>query len=385
MNVQTLADKLNASPWRGCIAETGIGMPFSAQYLMIPGASSTILAVSNDYGNLSRVAGRAVSLERVRQIAALKLDVARTHLDKTPYNASKAFGLAISGAHYDDKQSHAWVYLATDDGDWWFHTYFDTGMGRALVADRLKDVVTLFLLQAFFNDVSWAEWCQEIDQVGIDVLYGPGIGDVERMMMLSDKNPLAVRNGVFCRTVDVVRDHAHIYPGSFNPPTNAHLDVGEEFQCLFEITRSHCFKNASSIENVLHRVRMLNAVGQPVLITDLPMYVDKYQYLKNVTEEVNFVMGVDAWNNMIARHQYVSDNWLGEQMPNVSFTVFGREGHEMQCNKVSESLKFTRHRNSHKWSSTHVRESDEPHMHDALPPIVAEYIKNYGLYLDGRN
>lgn len=345
---------------------------------MLPGASSTILEVSNDYANLAGYTGRAVSLERVKQVARLKRDLANSHLDKIQFNGNKGFGLAISGAHYEDKESHAWVYLSTNEGEWWFHKWFAAGQKRMHVASMLADEVHSFVQQALFNSTTWIDFASK--KSGIDVMYGPGISDVERLMLLSPGNPLAVRNGVFCRTVDVVRDHAHVYPGAFNPPTASHLDIGQEFECLFEITRSHVYKNAISVEDLLHRVRMLNSVGQSVLITDLPMYFEKYNYLTRQTGEVNFVMGTDAWNHMIARHQYPSDEFLTEKMPNASFTVFERDGHEMNDNQIGRSLEVTKHRNSHKWSSTHVREAEDSHEHDALPEAIKQYVKNHNLY-----
>ena len=60
-------DKVNDSPWMGSICEVGIGVPFQASFLEVPGASKTILFTHCPYHkelqNLEFKNSRSVSYE----------------------------------------------------------------------------------------------------------------------------------------------------------------------------------------------------------------------------------------------------------------------------------------------------------------------------------
>lgn len=395
--------RLNTSPWKGVISEVGLGLEFSSRMLMVPGASKTVIGVNCDYAGLDvRKGVRSVSLENARRMAEENLAAAvETAGDFEP--TEERFGFAITGAHYQDRDSHGWMYLATPN--WGAYMHFTVALpehyreyckvteaeSRAMVAKVMVGRAKWFLNACMLERGSWAQHIASLDGEleidHIDVLYGPGLSDVERLLLLRPLNPLAYRNGEFQRVIDVVRAYPTIYPGAFNPPTKRHLNVGN---VLFEISQQHYYKGAMDLEDLLHRIRMLNAASRPILITQAPRFVDKVATLRKVcdADRIEFLLGADAWNATIVHHQYPSTNWLAEQLGNTTFRVMPRLGVDIDHNQVGNTLDMVEEVVDHAFegvNSTTVRNSEFPDTHDYLTSQVGDYVGNHKLYLTDAN
>jgi nicotinic acid mononucleotide adenylyltransferase len=387
--MKDFADKLNASSWRGVISEVGVGMPFSAEFVSIPGASKTILHTDCPYVDIERPGDmRAVSLENVKRVAHVNLAKARKIVSQTAYaNVEHLFGLSISGAHYNDRDSHMFMYLATPKWDAYMHFSIAANSDRVEVGRIAIDYIMWFLTGCLLSKEPWSVQIERLRRSllknNVDILYAPGVSDTERLLLLTPNNPLVYANGAFQRVMDYIRACPTIYPGSFNPPTRFHLSVRS---CLFEISQTHTHKHTISTEDMLHRVRMLAAVDRPVLLTQTPYFVDKYKLLEKYMPDsgITFVMGADVWNLLVQPHLYPSHQWLSEQMPKAKFLVLPRAGHNVNkfLNPISEYLKWEYvEENAEECSSTAVRESEVPSDHDFLADRVQEYVKKHGLYL----
>lgn len=384
--IEYLTTKLNASSWRGIISEVGVGIPFSAKYISIPGASNTILHMDSPYAGIGRPGNmRAVSLENAKRIAHSNLLKATLHVAQTEHsNQQHLFGLAITGAHYSKRSSHAWVYLATPEGDAYMHFYTKYPVAsRDDLGKMVIQYVSWFLYNCLIED-DWVKGLTE-NKWSIDVLYAAGLSDFERLLLLREDNPLAWGvNGRLMRVEDLVRDAGTVYSGSFNPPTKRHLANAEG--CLLEISQKHVYKGDVSSEDLLHRIRMLQAAGRGVLVTKAAKFIDKYmlllRYLElNAKHKVTFKVGVDAWNATIARHQYPSHAWLGEHMPYGRFEILPREGYRREDSPITENLDYTlAHAEASAESSTSVRNADIPCEHEFLTPEISSYIRQHNLY-----
>jgi hypothetical protein len=322
--MQAFCNSLNASGWRGVISEVGIGLDFSAGYLRHPGASQTILGINCDYGGIDRPTDmRAVSLENAKRLAIESL--AKVRLRAGEYDTQKQFGLAITGAHYEDRPSHAWVYIATPNWDAYMHCSISASRDRNFVGGVLATRVRWFMQSCMLSTDSWVKHIEELgdsmDVHNIDVLYAPGVSDIERLLLLRPKNPLAYVDGKFERAIDVVREYSSVYSGAFNPPTKRHLDF---HGVLYEISQQHCYKGGIALEDLLHRMRMLSLSGKAALLTQAPRFIDKRNVLMDTLgmTSIEFVVGADAWNATVAHHQYPSTEYLAEKLgPNVQFTA----------------------------------------------------------------
>ena len=385
--IEYLTAKLNASSWRGCVSEVGVGIPFSAKYVSIPGASKTILHIDSPYAGIDKPSNiRAVSLENAKRIAHANLLKATLHVAHTDHsNQQHLFGLAITGAHYPKRASHAWVYLATPNGDAYMHFYtpYPIASRDELGKEVIKNV-SWFLYNCLIEN-DWVKGLTE-NKWSIDVLYAAGISDFERLLLLREDNPLAWNaNGRLMRVEDLVRGMSTIYSGSFNPPTKRHLENAQD--CLCEISQKHVYKGNISSEDLLHRIRMLQAAGKSVLVTKAAKFIDKYilllRYLDaSAKQKITFRVGVDAWNATIARHQYPSHEWLGEHMPYGRFEILPRVGYRREESPVADHLDYTlAHAEASAESSTSVRNADNPHEHKFLTTEICNYVRRHGLYL----
>jgi nicotinic acid mononucleotide adenylyltransferase len=384
--IEYLATKLNASSWHGVISEVGVGIPFSAKYVSIPGASNTILWLESDYAGMeNNPCVRAVSLENARDIAHKNLHRATKHVSLTEHSDQQhLFGLSITGAHYPKRPSHAWVYLATPDGDAYMHFYTKYPVTSR---DELGKTVIQYVSWFLYNCLIENDWVRGLTENKwyIDVLYATGISDFERLLLLRENNPLAWNaNGRLMRVEDLVRGTSTVYSGSFNPPTKRHLQNGEG--SLLEISQKHVYKGDVSSEDLLHRIRMLQAAGRGVLVTKAAKFIDKYllllRYLDvSAKQKITFKVGVDAWNATIARHQYPSHDWLGAHMPFGRFEILPREGYSCEDSPITQNLDYTlADAPASAESSTSVRSADVPYEHDFLTPKISNYIKHHNLY-----
>lgn len=385
--MEAFCDSLNQSSWRGIVTEVGIGLEFSSRYLRVPGASKTIIGVNCPYDDKTRPHDmRAVSLNNARRLAQTNL--ALTGIKEGYENPDTLFGLAITGAHYQNRESHAFVYIATPKWDAYMHFSIGANNSREWVGRIVSERVQWLIEGAMLSTTPWQQHIEDIgdslETHNIDVLYAPGVSDVERLLLLRPGNPLAFHNGQFRRVTDVVRTFPMVYPGAFNPPTKEHLLATG----IFEISQQHYYKGGLSIEDMIHRMRMLDLESKPVLLTQAPRFIDKYKLLKRYSPDERFIflLGMDAWNMTIPHHQYPSEKWLHEQMPDVEFWIKPRVGIELYENGVSKHLTYkVLEGEGSEINSTAVRESEHSQDHEYLTPTVSEYIMRQGLYKNGQD
>lgn len=379
--MESFCNKLNVSPWRGVVTEVGIGLEFSSRYLRVPGASKTIQGVNCPYIDSGRPHDmRAVSLENAKRLAEQALAQTSININDNPEHL---FGLAITGAHYPNRDSHAWVYIATPKWNAWMHFSIAANADREWVGRIVSDRVQWLMEGCMLSNDTWRGYIENISDSlethNIDVLYAPGVSDFERMLLLRPNNPLGFKNGKFCRVVDLLRQYQSIYPGSFNPPTRCHLQCSE----LFEITQTHDHKPGASIEDMLHRVQMLSMSGKDVLITQAPKFIDKYKLIqkRNENSDISFILGADTWNCLVSQHQYPYNKWLSEQMPKAEFLIAKRRGFAPCINGVANYMKHSIWELPlQEFSSTAVREAEVPAGHEYLTPEVSDYIRKQELY-----
>ena len=377
-------ERLNQSPWKGIISEVGMGLEFSSRLLRVPGASQTVLGVNCDYAGLDRPDGmRAVSLENATLMASNNLAASKFNLIELEPSDHR-FGLAITGAHYPDRESHGWICLKTDQYLAYMHFSLEKRDDRQDLGRWVSMIAAWFVEECLLNTEGWTSRLthvhSELNFARIDVLYAPGVSDFERLLLLKEDKALVYHRGTFHRVVDYLRESNIIYPGAFNPPTTKHLDA----TALFEISQSHFYKGNVDAEDLLHRVRMLDLEDKPTLITRAPRFVDKYRLIKSYspTAPVNFLVGADAWNATIIAHQYPNHPWLSDMMRDAHFIIMPREGVSIDKTPVSDHLDFIIREPGHfeDQSSTAVRGFTFSSEHKFVTNKIGQYILKHELY-----
>jgi nicotinic acid mononucleotide adenylyltransferase len=386
-------DKLNKSPWKGHIVEVGAGIPFTQALTLTSGASETLLGMECPYGRADAGTGivtKRVSQHYVGSAARAALKKGDSFLGQHDYN-QHLFGLAISAAHYgteSNRTSHAWVAIATQEDTSYLHFsagdfpgYKDRETFSKLVCDTVIWFMSQVLLHEYQSWIDAIKICNITSGVYIDVLYAPGVSDIERLLLLDENNPLAYKDGQFRRVVDILRQHDTIYPGSFNPVHKAHLNNGKG--ALFELSQKNCYKGDISLEDLLHRIRMLDLCGVPILITRSPLFLQKHALVSKVSPPRNgykYVIGADAWNAFVNPLQYAQDGQeLEEFFENAIFKVFARPKVEVVENQVTKHLNYKIALDAgepSEYSSTEIRKGNL----EGVAPKVAKYIRDHNLY-----
>ena len=168
-----------------------------------------------------------------------------------------------------------------------------------------------------------------------------------------------------------------MYRGSFNPPTNAHLEIGGD--ALFEICRHNARKGEIKNEDLAHRIRMLNLLGKGVLIiqhhSHFVQLADELER-RGGSPDIEYIMGTDTFNQVCkdaseGRNGYYRDL---DRLTKMSIVVNERDG--VPLHPLKDKLKIrvlSRHNN---YSSTQARSGD----HSQINSLVRDYIVQNNLY-----
>ncbi len=367
--------ELNKSPWRGVISEVGIGLEFTAGLMGTKGVSNTVFCATCDYDRTNPVRKdiRKVSLEYVKEEASQNYCDAVTFTEC--FENHENFGLSISGAHYQDRRSHAWVAVTTARYDAYMHIELPRSYGdRRCQSRELSEAIQWFLSIALLKK----NWMSLKVPRGVDVIYAPGISDVERLIMLRSDDLLAYQNGQFIRVIDALRSNRYVYPGSFNPPTKAHTHLPTELKSgvLYEISIAHHSKGNIAVEDLLHRIRMLNAVDKTVIISRASTFVEKHKVIKSyVSDGKHFVAGADVWNELVSEPGVVND----DRLSGTTFMICERGNYVVAPNRAYNNVEqyIFDHR---EYSDVNSSDARDRRILKFLDESVRKYISNHGLY-----
>jgi hypothetical protein len=292
MNFKEFCNDLNASPWMGAICEVGIGLPFQFMFTNQPGASKTILFAHCPYSKAFQPndVPRSVSHEMA---ARYSWDNYWKCLENDDVQSEHLFSVAVSAAHKmtgERGQSHGWVSVVAGlkgnrkpnaySFHWRLNKDYDRRNGGEVVAKH----IAWFLQKILLN--KWDSWGAAIESLpaswkntnafSIDVIRAPDISIEEHLLLAKKGTPLLFHHNEFKRPVDYLRQYSRTYRGSFNPITISHESIGHG--ALFEISLDNARKGKVTLEDLVHRITMIDLAERPILITsEDPLFVDLHK------------------------------------------------------------------------------------------------------------
>lgn len=119
----------------------------------------------------------------------------------------------------------------------------------------------------------------------------------------------------------------HVVPGSFNPPHDGHwwlydhagVEKGEVR--YFELSKARVGKEDLSDDEVRSRVRLFQGKAN-VIVTQAPMFTDKYKVLKWFADKIVFHIGIDTYERLLK----MDGLEVIEAMSDARFCVYARAG-----------------------------------------------------------
>jgi nicotinic acid mononucleotide adenylyltransferase len=410
MYKDTFWNLLHASPWMGMVCETGLGMPFTDACTKIPGASGTLLYSESPYNKKMQpdIGRPSVSREMAEHLAQRLWSKIESAFSNDILQANR-FALAVTGAYKrpDERgQTHGWVCLKTgsSSGEIRTHTMHftipkregggkeplnspewtknSTEISREEAIRRTLKIVSRFVAE-----------CLELEQHtetgnhfgpgpywGIDVYnHHDGVDLEDHLRLVNKTNPLVYHAGEFHRAQSYLRKYTRIMRGSFNPIHDWHLEMGGK-KCLYEISLSNARKGQVRFDDLAHRVKMLDLMGVPVLITTgHGTFVELNRMLRHLglEEEIIYVVGMDTMHAIVHDHYIPHEGYLDHLKAGVHFEAWSRYGIDNTIENdrgLSIEVKSTENRKHH--SSTAARDGE----HDHVPEPVSQYIIENKLY-----
>ena len=367
--------KLNASHWKCSISEIGLGVPFTSEMLKYAGASNTLLRMECPYNKVFQpdLVKSSISEYTVNQIS---YDLYKQIVDR-PYilsDSDKLFTLSVSGAHKTAEEAgetHVWACIRTgihSGASRSLHFWMPKTLSREEAIETCKYAVIDFVNETLFGQTinNWRSWI-----IYVDVKDGVSLKDFI-YKNLNQPNPLVYQHGVFLRATDVIRRATKVFRGSFNPPTLAHEAMGQN--ALFELSTENRRKGRVDLDDLVHRLKMLETLGVPVLITSgCPTFVDLHHLLVTkgaVTDRLQYIVGTDTLNAI------VNDNIGLDTLKEVQFLVHERPGHQIVSdNKTLVYETFSLPADLCAISSSHARSTST-----GVSVAVLKYMTEKGLY-----
>ena len=121
-----------------------------------------------------------------------------------------------------------------------------------------------------------------------------------------------------------------VVPGSFNPLHDGHWWIFKNIprdQKCFEISRSRVGKEDLSDDEIAWRTSQFK--GANVVITQAPLFSDKYEHFRKLADVVIFHIGIDTYERLIQ----MSGRAAIEEMQLATFIVYDRCGATLPADK----------------------------------------------------
>jgi nicotinic acid mononucleotide adenylyltransferase len=275
--------------------------------------------------------------------------------------------------------THGWLVLQSAHKQYRIHWYVtDKSWTRKTVANEVSKLIRHTV--AHFNNelrvptplIGYIREYSPLFQ--IDVCESPDTGLAE-MIALSGATLIAIHKGKQQRVIDVLREYYSIFPGSFNPPTLAHQEMGKD--ALWELSIYNADKGLISIQEIMHRVEMINLIGNPVLISKVPTFDMKEKALHDIGyfNEHNYVVGIDTYTRIVDEKYYFHVTTAKEYFKKMNFLVFSKEKVELDHSWFADVSCVVKDLPDGR--STEVRHNCRMELVDAR---IATYIRSRGLY-----
>jgi nicotinic acid mononucleotide adenylyltransferase len=323
----TQIQKIHASDMFGIFIEMGLGNPVSSKLCEVPGASNTVFCAENPYNgdysrNLFGIEGRVVSLEAVRKIMssdrvnALVLKDSRIN---TVFVSSFQIG-------NDDKSTHGYVGIKYKDEVKYYHISIHHPSNRTEYIRLIAETCLNLLTNEDYTHVDGV-W---------DSNLKPLYSDTFHYLNKGNHGLSYIENGNILRLEDLLRSANKgliIYKGSFNPITNAHLKIMSEssrqypnYKTCFSISMNTYDKGTPNWDNLKERIRLINKLGNSVLLYQSPLFDSMHktlQYKYENGKDIVYVMGADTADRYL-------NNDAALWMENRKFLVFDRDNFEIE-------------------------------------------------------
>lgn len=396
--------RLNTSPWKIAICEMGLGVPFANAITRVPGASATLIYSECLYhkGMQPDIGHSSVSREMATVIAdRLK----RQALSHGAAGSKNLVSICVTGSHkrvWERGETHGWVVAVTPDyathamhfsipklvedsleplgSHAWLTNCREVEVTRTEAIDRTLKAVQIFLSHVL-EPAETRQWSMGSQpDINIDVFSTLTMED--HLDLLNVRNPLLYHRGQFHRTTSYIRRYKKILRGSFDPVTKAHMKIGGK-DSIFEISVHNAEKGIIKKSDLIHRIRMLDAIDVPVMITkECPTFVDLHRMLaiNGIQEDITYPVGHDTMSRIVSDQYVPSEGYLDPLcgIPQANFEVwFPSDGaFEPLPPRATKLLRFTTRHESMPHRSTSAREGDL----SAIDPRVQEYIRKHRLY-----
>lgn len=369
---------------KGIFVEVGAGCPVYNKLCQYPNTASKLVYSTespNDWNYNQKIYGhtdiRAVSAEVLNHIIDCRLyDLKAANKDNIEVDYILTNTVQI--ANTDDKETHGWfgIYELTTNRRLFYHftipNYLELSrpeqisiiseIGIDLLRQKTSEYVDIILDQNLETDME-----HTLSNLKICRLEKNSKNNVNSSVVFT-------KNGETLRLTEFLRkdfDSLVLFKGSFDPIHDQHISmlqsakdhIGENTYGVFciSIMNREIMKHGISIDNLIKRIKLINALGFSVIIDRLGYFQDNYKHLSNnpsfiTTKKMLFyVLGADTFERLLQDNIKSAREGIAIPEYNCRFLYTDRNNIEIQHGKEISSTLLELE--ASEVSSTQIREA----------------------------
>ena len=299
----SLIKNIHDSNTYGVFIETGCGMPLSNLLFSVSGASKTIYMscspysidyARTEYGITDGL--RAISRDYVATLTNKYIPLVDDGVINTIYCASFQVG------EHNNIVTHGWISLLHLNSYKFYHVTIRNSLTRSNYISRIGEIGLHLLSSKNLHHIP--------NNLDVDMVFAfddggnfvPDNGTL--LLLMNPENVLCFESGsIPKRLEDHCRDQARliIYKGSFNPPTNAHIDIVESTiltypgtRTAFMISVSTFDKRIINYDDILRRIEWITSLGYICFINHKGMFQDTIKFFNKYFKKTILIFPVGS-------------------------------------------------------------------------------------------
>lgn len=299
--MKEIINNINNSDMFIRILECGAGMPVSNKIFQYANASKTVYSAESYYSRTAhdyifgQINERAVSVERLKHIMK--------QTESKDYNT--LFCSTFQVCEELTLSTHGWVGIKYKDLIRYYHISIHKNFTRKKYIKLIGNSGIKLLYDILNNTVSEDTFVDIVLDENLKPLYK------ETLEYVTNHKKYEQMTVIYPNKIDrldsITRDtdNLSIYKGSFNPITNAHIEILNlsDKDAYFCISSDTIDKGKIDIESLMNRIQMIQATNNRVIVCNKGLFETNLKFIRlKYKNKITFLLGTDTLTRLLKNY-----------------------------------------------------------------------------------